>query len=65
MITHPIEGKHYSLKHKTTNSNPFRGTCLVVQKGHIKGKRIFRTVITANEWHFWEDYDYKYIGDLT
>ncbi len=63
MATELIEGKYYNLMHKATKSNPFRGTVLIVQKGKISGKKIFRTVI-SDEWHLWEDYEARYVGDL-
>ncbi len=64
MLPEPIVGKHYNLRHRDTKSNPFRGPVLIIQKGQLRGKKIFRTVVTQNEWHYWDDYDTEYIGDL-
>ncbi len=63
MLVELIENKNYNLQHKTTKSNPFRGSVLIVQKGELDGKKIFRTVI-SNNWYYWEDYDAEYLGDL-
>lgn len=64
MLPDPIVGKHYGLTHKKTKSNPFRGYVQISQKGWIDGELIFRTFMTGDNWHYWNDYNFHYIGDL-
>ena len=65
MMTELKVGKYYNLTHKITHSNPFRGPALIVQRGHINGKIIFRTSLYPEEWYYCDDYSFEYIGDLT
>ena len=60
----PIVEKYYTLTHKRTLNNPFRGPVLIVQIGWMANSLIFRTISTGQNWYYWDDYDYMYIGDL-
>ena len=60
----PELGKYYSLRHRQTGSNPFRGYVQIVDVGFIGGEKIFRTSQNGKNWYFWEDFKYEYIGDL-
>jgi len=64
MLPEPILGKHYNLNHKRTGSNPFRGYVMITDIGFIDGHKIFLTSQSGSIWHWWEDYNYEYIGDL-
>jgi len=64
MSPEPIIGKHYSLKHKRTGNNPFRGYVQIANTGFIDGHKIFLTSQSNLNWYFWEDFKYEYIGDL-
>lgn len=65
MIPDPIAGKHYSLKHKKVYGSIFsRGYVLVTDVGVIDGRTIFKTDQSGASWLWWDDFDYKYIGDI-
>ena len=64
MMSQPELGKYYNLTHKLTGSNPFRGYVQIIDVGFIGGRKIFLTSQGGNNWYWWEDYKYEYIGDL-
>lgn len=65
MVTDPITGKYYSLKHKKVYGSIFsRGYILVTDVGVIDERIIFKTDQSDARWLWWDDFYYKYIGDI-
>ena len=62
MLPDPVVKKYYSLSHRRTLNNRFRGPVMIMQTGWMENKLIFRTDSTGQNWFYWDDYEY--IGDL-